>query len=170
MVICFGADDLFSSIYAANDKTTRNAKTKDISEKSAKKLSGNIKKQDVKKRATPKNVEANTTSTKVSPRNSWDNGKGRVKGKVKEFINIFNQDASSTLRADTVSERHSSRWKEKHTFKPENEPSISMTGRDEKIHMPKMQTKKSSPDVLVSNHMSNGASEKNTNSSVKDTG
>ncbi|XP_022772781.1 J domain-containing protein required for chloroplast accumulation response 1-like [Durio zibethinus] len=159
----------------ANDKMTRNAgRTKDISEKRAKKfyeiLDGkNIKKHDVKNRATSNNVEASTTSVKGSPRNSWENGKGKVKGKVKEFIKIFNQDASSKPKADTVTERHSSRRKEGQTVKPENEPSIiSMTERDKNIHMPEMQTKKSSSDVPVANHMSNGASDKNTNSSVKD--
>ncbi|XVF63907.1 hypothetical protein PTKIN_Ptkin09bG0124200 [Pterospermum kingtungense] len=146
----------------ANDKMTRNAGKEDSSEKSAKKLSEiidgkNKKKQDVKKRTTSKNVEASTSSIKGSPRNSWDNGKGRVRGKVKEFINIFNQDASSNPRADTVSERHSSRWKEKHSIKPKNEPIT-----------PNIQTKKSSPDVPVANHMSNSTSNKNANSSVKD--
>ncbi|XWS21087.1 hypothetical protein CRYUN_Cryun30bG0025200 [Craigia yunnanensis] len=159
----------------ANDKTTRNSGTKDISEKSAKKLSEildgkNIKKQDVKKRATSNNVEASTTSVKGSPRNSWDNGKGRVRGKMKEFVKIFNQDASSKPRADTVSEKHSSRRKERHTVKPENEPSTNITERDKKIHMPDMQTKKSSPDVPVTTHMCNNASDKNTDSSVKHTG
>ena len=179
-MICFGADVLFlilfSSIYAGNDDITRNAGTKDISEKKAKKLSEildskNIKKQDEKKKATPNNVEASKTSVKRSPRNSWDNGKGRVRGKVKEFIKIFNQDASSKHRTDTVlSESHRSKWRERDTIKPENESSISMTERDGKIYLPNMQKKKSSPDVPVVNHMYNGASEKNINSSVKDTG
>ncbi|XVF36141.1 hypothetical protein REPUB_Repub19eG0033000 [Reevesia pubescens] len=155
-----------------NDEKTRNAK--DISEKSPKKLSEildskNNKKQDEKKRATSNNVKASKTSAKSSPRNSWDNGKGRVRGKVKEFIKIFSQDPSSKPRTDNVlSESCSSRWKERDTVKPDNEPSISMTDRDDKIHMPKIQKKKS-PDIPVTNHMSNGASEKNINSSVKDT-
>ena len=179
-MICFGADVLFlilfSSIYAGNDDITRNAGTKDISEKKAKKLSEildskNIKKQDEKKKATPNNVEASKTSVKRSPRNSWDNGKGRVRGKVKEFIKNFNQNASSKPGTDTVlSESLSSRRRERDIVKPENESSISMTERDEKIHMPNMQKKKSSPDVPVANHMCNGASENNINSSVKDTG
>ena len=179
-MICFGADVLFlilfSSIYAGNDEITRNAGTRDISEKSAKKLSEildskNIKKQDEKKKATSNNVEASKTSVKRSPRNSWDNGKGRVRGKVKEFIKNFNQNASSKPGTDTVlSESLSSRRRERDIVKPENESSISMTERDEKIHMPNMQKKKSSPDVPVVNHMYNGASEKNINSSVKDTG
>ncbi|XP_022768916.1 J domain-containing protein required for chloroplast accumulation response 1-like isoform X2 [Durio zibethinus] len=158
-----------------NDEITRNAGTKDISEKSAKKFSEmldgkNIKKQDVKKRATSNNVEASTTtSVKSPPRNSWDNGKERVRGKVKEFIKIFNQDASPKPRVDTVSGSHSSRWKERYTVKPETEPSISMTERDEKIHISNMQKKKISPHVHVADHMCNGASEKYANSSVKDT-
>ncbi|XP_021284827.1 J domain-containing protein required for chloroplast accumulation response 1 [Herrania umbratica] len=152
-----------------NNEITKNARTKEISKKSAKKLSEildgqSIKKQDVKKKAISNNVEASKTSVKSSPRNSWDNGKGRVRGKVKEFIKIFNQDASSKLKSDTVSKSHSSRKKERDTVKPENEQSISMTERDEKIHTTNMQKKKSSSAIPV-----NGASEKNLNSSVKDT-
>ncbi|XVE69926.1 hypothetical protein DITRI_Ditri10aG0030700 [Diplodiscus trichospermus] len=158
----------------ANDKMTRNAGTKDISEKSAKTLSEtldgkNIKKQDVKKRATSNNVEASTKTIKGSPRNSWDNGKGRVRGKVKEFIQFFNQDASSKPRAYTVSESHSSRWKERHNVKPENGPSIGIIERNKKIHITDMQRKKSSPDVAAANHTCHNASDRDTNSSVKDT-
>nr|KJB58315.1 hypothetical protein B456_009G204200 [Gossypium raimondii] len=114
-----------------NDEITRNCGSKDISKMSA-------KKQDVKKRDTSKNVEASTTRIKHSPRNSWDDTKARVRGKVKEFIKIFNQDASSKPRTDTaLPENHGSSRKER--------------------------------DIPAANHMCNGASEKNINSSVNDT-
>ncbi|XVE56011.1 hypothetical protein DITRI_Ditri03aG0202800 [Diplodiscus trichospermus] len=153
-----------------DDEITRNAGREDISEKSAKKLPKNINKQGEKKKAIPNNVEASKTSVKHSPGNSWDNGKGRVRGRVKEFIKIFNQDASSKPRKDTVlPESYSSTWSERDTIKPENESRISITERDEKIRMPNMQNKKSFSDVPVATNKCNVASEKNIKSSVTDT-
>ncbi|KAE8704181.1 J-domain protein required for chloroplast accumulation response 1, putative isoform 3 [Hibiscus syriacus] len=108
--------------------------------------------------------------TQYSLRNSWDNGKGRDRGKVKEFIKIFNQEASLKLRADITSENHSSRLKQRHNVKSDIEPRVRMKQKDEKTHMPKMQKeKKISADVRVSGSMSNNASEMNTNGSEKDT-
>ncbi|KAK8354242.1 hypothetical protein V6Z12_A05G209000 [Gossypium hirsutum] len=90
-----------------NDEITRNCGRKDISKMSA-------KKQDVKKRVTSNNVEASTTRIKHSPRNSWDDTKARVRGKIKEFIKIFNQDASLKPRPDTaLPENHGSSRKER---------------------------------------------------------
>ncbi|TYJ35033.1 hypothetical protein E1A91_A05G209100v1 [Gossypium mustelinum] len=90
-----------------NDEITRNCGRKDISKMSA-------KKQDVKKRVTSNNVEASTTRIKHSPRNSWDDTKARVRGKIKEFIKIFNQDASLKPRTDTaLPENHGSSRKER---------------------------------------------------------
>ncbi|TYI82273.1 hypothetical protein E1A91_D05G210700v1 [Gossypium mustelinum] len=146
-----------------NDEITRNCGSKDISKMSA-------KKQDVKKRDTSKNVEASTTRIKHSPRNSWDDTKARVRGKVKEFIKIFNQDASSKPRTDTaLPENHGSSRKERGTVQPEIETSISMNKRIEKIHLNNALKKKSYSDIPAANHMCNGASEKNINSSVNDT-
>ncbi|GMI96791.1 J-domain protein required for chloroplast accumulation response 1, AUXILIN-LIKE6 [Hibiscus trionum] len=136
--------------------------TKDISGKSRKKLyeildDENGKKPDTTKRATSNNMEAGRTRGKASPRNSGDNGKGRVRGKVKDFIKIFNQDASSKPKPP-----------ETHTMKPEYEPSDVMTETEVKFHMPDMQEQKSSPQVTIVNPMFNGAAEKNTNISVTD--
>lgn len=128
------------------------------------------KKQDVKKRVTSNNVEASTTTIKHSPRKSWDDTKARVRGKVKEFIKIFNQDASLEPRTDTtLPENHSSSWKERGTVQTEVEPSISMNKRIEKIHLNNV-LKKSYSDIPAANHMCNGESENNINSSVNDTG
>lgn len=160
-------------MYAGNDSIIRNAGTKDVSIKSTKKLyeilgSKKIKKEDEKRKASSNSGGASKTSVKHSARKSWDNGKARVRGKFKEFIRIFNQDVASKPRAGPVfSENHSSRWKERDTMQPENESSIITTDRDEKIQM---QKKKSSPGVPAANHVCNGASEKNINSSVKGTG
>ncbi|TYH64822.1 hypothetical protein ES332_D06G013600v1 [Gossypium tomentosum] len=95
---------------------------------------GNIKEPNTTKRANSNNIEAITTRAKGSPRNSWDNGKSKVRGKVKEFIKIFNQDASP---------------------KPENEPShLQMNENEVKFHMPTMQEKKPSSQVAIADHMS----------------
>ncbi|OMO87625.1 hypothetical protein CCACVL1_08877 [Corchorus capsularis] len=167
---------LSSEEQAGNDKKTRNSGTKGNTKKLSEYLDdNNIKNQDVKKKATPKDVEAGKTSAKSSPRNSWDNGKNKVRGKVKEFIKIFNQDGSSKPKTDDVSEGHSSaRHKERDTVKAENKPSASNNERNEssgeirneKTHKTNIQKKKSSTDIPVVNQ--NGASEKK-NSSVKDT-
>ncbi|KAH1065699.1 hypothetical protein J1N35_030686 [Gossypium stocksii] len=145
-----------------NDELTRNCGSKVISKMSAKRL-------DVKKRAS-NNVEASTTRIKHSPRNSWDDTKARVRGKVKEFIKIFNQDAPSKPRTDTaLPGNHGSSRKERGTVQPEIEPSISMNRRIEKIHLNNVLKKKSYSDIPAANHMCNSASEKNINSSVNDT-
>ncbi|XP_052885437.1 J domain-containing protein required for chloroplast accumulation response 1-like isoform X2 [Gossypium arboreum] len=94
----------------------------------------NIKKPNTTKRVSSSNIEAITTRAKGSPRNSWDNGKSKVRGKVKEFIEIFNQDASP---------------------KPENEPNhLQMNENEVKIHMPTTEEKKPSSQVPIADHMS----------------
>ncbi|KAH1057897.1 hypothetical protein J1N35_035962 [Gossypium stocksii] len=108
----------------------------------------NIKKPNTTKRANSNNLEAITTRAKGSPRNSWDNGKSKVRGKVKEFIKIFNQDTSP---------------------KPENEPNhLQMNENEVKIHMPTMQEKKPSSQVAIADHMSKGEAQKNNNGSLID--
>ncbi|KAK8290656.1 hypothetical protein V6Z12_D06G010700 [Gossypium hirsutum] len=111
---------------------------------------GNIKEPNTTKRANSNNIEAITTRAKGSPRNSWDNGKSKVRGKVKEFIKIFNQDASP---------------------KPENEPNhLQMNENEVKFHMPTMQEKKPSSQVAIADHMSKGEAQKNNNGSLIDHG
>ncbi|KAK8683794.1 hypothetical protein V6N13_039842 [Hibiscus sabdariffa] len=139
-----------------NCEMTGNDGTKDTSEKSGKTLyeildDENVKKPGTTERATSNNVEARKTRVKGSPRNSGDNGNGRVGGKVKDFIKIFNQDASPKPKPDTICKTHSSRRPERHTIKPENEPSDHLTKREVKIHMPDMQEKESSPKVPIVN-------------------
>lgn len=110
----------------------------------------NIKKLNTTKGANSNNIEAIRTRAKGSPRNSWDNGKSKVRGTVKEFIKIFNQDALP---------------------KPENEPNhLQMNENEVKIHMPTMQEKKPSPKVTIANHMSIGEAQKNNNGSSIDHG
>ncbi|KAL4282521.1 hypothetical protein GQ457_16G013880 [Hibiscus cannabinus] len=146
-----------------NAGMSKNVGTKDIPGKSRKKLyeildDENVKKPDTTKWATS-NMEGGKTRVKGSPRNSGDNGKGGVRGKVKDFIKIFNQDASPKPKPDTVHESHSSRWPGRQTIKPEYEPSDGMTERELKFHMPDVQEQKSSPQVTILNHMLNGAAD-----------
>ncbi|MBA0809933.1 hypothetical protein Gohar_001960, partial [Gossypium harknessii] len=108
----------------------------------------NIKEPNTTKMANSNNIEAITTRAKGSPRNSWDNGKSKVRGKVKEFIKIFNQDASP---------------------KPENEPNhLQMNENEVKLHMPTMQENKPSSQVAIADHMSKGEAQKNNNGSLID--
>ncbi|TYI21079.1 hypothetical protein ES332_A06G012700v1 [Gossypium tomentosum] len=110
----------------------------------------NIKKPNTTKRVSSNNIEAITTRAKGSPRNSWDNGKSKVRGKVKEFIEIFNQDASP---------------------KPENEPNhLQMNENEVKIHMPTTEEKKPSSQVPIADHMSKGEAQMNNNGSLIDHG
>ncbi|KAE8675280.1 J-domain protein required for chloroplast accumulation response 1, putative isoform 3 [Hibiscus syriacus] len=156
-----------------NGKITKNYGNEGIPEMNANKLSEildnkNTKKQDVKKRVTS-NVETSATSVKHSPRKSWDNGKARVRGKIKELIKIFNQDASSRPRTDAaLSENHGSSRKERDKVKSEIEPNIIMNTRVEKVHLNSVIKKKPYSDIPVARDMCTGASENNLNSSVKD--
>ncbi|XP_012452659.1 J domain-containing protein required for chloroplast accumulation response 1 isoform X4 [Gossypium raimondii] len=109
---------------------------------------GNIKEPNTTKRANSNNIEAITTRAKGSPRNSWDNGKSKVRGKVTEFIKIFNQDASP---------------------KPENGPNhLQMNENEVKFRMPTLQEKKPFSQVAIADHMSEGEAQKNNNGSLID--
>ncbi|XP_039061699.1 J domain-containing protein required for chloroplast accumulation response 1-like [Hibiscus syriacus] len=150
-----------------NDGVSKNYGTKDISEKSRKKLYEILDDENVKKPDTP-NMEGSTRRVKGFPRNSGDNGKGRVRGKIKDFIKIFNQDATPKPKPDTVRETRDSRRPERHSIKPEYEPSDGVTDRVVKFRMPDKQEKKSSSQVIIASHMFKGAAEKETNTSVTD--
>ncbi|XP_062159589.1 J domain-containing protein required for chloroplast accumulation response 1 isoform X2 [Alnus glutinosa] len=97
--------------------------------------SKNVKKQDGKRTALNQNdVEADKGSFRDLPIHPGDNlGRNRVKGKVKEFVKIFSQEASPKPKEDIGSRSQSSKWKKKSTYRAENEISVSAAGLDEKI-------------------------------------
>lgn len=88
------------------------------------------KKQDTK--GTSLRSEANEGSFQSSPVNSRDNQvRNRIKGRVKEFVKLFNQDASPKTKNGFNSQSVNPKWKENRTS-GEGKKSISTTRTDEK--------------------------------------
>lgn len=57
-----------------------------------------------------------------SPRNSGDNqGINRVKGKVKDFVKIFNQETPSKIKINVITRSQSSRWKSTENYGADSE-------------------------------------------------
>ncbi|XP_048227109.1 J domain-containing protein required for chloroplast accumulation response 1 isoform X2 [Ricinus communis] len=111
--------------------TKRSAAVFNVSEK--------VKKQ-VEARTILNGSEMDKANLQGSPKES--NGgltKNRGRQKVKEFVKIFNQEASGkpTFNSDSQSpQSQSSRWKERGKFKPEEDPSVAPTKLDDKVHLP----------------------------------
>ncbi|GKV29874.1 hypothetical protein SLEP1_g38754 [Rubroshorea leprosula] len=108
----------------------------------------NLKKID-RRRYSFDSAEVGKTSMQGSPRNSGNLGKSKVRGKVKEFVRMFNQDSSSKPTIDNASKNQSSRWKETGTVKADNKVNIGMSERVKKMQMPSVRKETSSPDVSV---------------------
>lgn len=134
----------FSSIAGTNaipekgegkESTVKSAKNPSSVVDASKNVKKNVKKQDGKRTALNQNdVEADKGSFRDSPIHPGDNlGRNRVKGKVKEFVKIFSQEASPKPKEDIGSRSQSSKWKKKSTYRAENEISVSAAGLDEKI-------------------------------------
>ncbi|GLT58060.1 hypothetical protein SLA2020_309850 [Shorea laevis] len=108
----------------------------------------NLKKIDRRKNSFD-SAEVGKTGMQGSPRNSGNFGKSKVRGKVKEFVRMFNQDSSSKPTIDHASKNQSSRCKETGTIKADNKVNIGMSETVEKMQMPSMRKEKSLPDVSV---------------------
>jgi hypothetical protein len=130
----------FSSI-AGNEGITQRGEAKESTVKSTKKplalvdVSKNVKKQDGK-RTTLNDVEVDKASFQGSPIHSGLNlGRNKFKGKVKEFIKIFNQEAPPKPKDDIDSRSQSSKWERRGSYKARNEVSVISitTGLDENI-------------------------------------
>ncbi|KAB2604188.1 J domain-containing protein required for chloroplast accumulation response 1-like [Pyrus ussuriensis x Pyrus communis] len=117
-----------------NDEVTKTSSKKEIMVKGTKKSSADAdtkktaKHQD-RKRSSSTKIEVIKASFQGSPKNSGDNlGRTKVKGKVKDFVKMFNQEV---LCKPTYDGRnlgsHSSRTMEKGAPKAENEASITAT-------------------------------------------
>ncbi|KAK4859776.1 hypothetical protein QYF36_011561 [Acer negundo] len=143
---------LFNDHEKGNEEITKKASGKESKVKSTKissvvvDFSKNVKKQDGKKTSSD-SPGAGKVSWQGSPRNSVDSGKTRVRGKVKEFVKIFNQEAFSKPKIKVDSQSQSSRLKEMETSKPEKEAKFSKIGTDKKTHMPNKHDNKSLSDA-----------------------
>lgn len=143
----------FSSIAGTNGITEK-GEDKESAFESAKNPSSvlvdaskNVKKQDGKRTAL-NDVEADKASFRDSPIHPGDNpGRNRVKGKVKEFVKIFSQEASPKPKEDIGSRSQSSKWKKKSTYRAGNEISDSAAGLDEKI--PKAHVNNTIPEASI---------------------
>lgn len=121
--------------------------------------SNKIKNHDGK-RLNIKRPEVNKDAV-GSPRNSGDSqAKGRVKGKVKDFVKIFNQEAPPKTKINVVSRSKSSRWKATGTNEGNREvspdgatdykktvPNVKMEERIEKSGKQPAEQKTTTPDA-----------------------
>ncbi|XP_015575635.1 J domain-containing protein required for chloroplast accumulation response 1 isoform X1 [Ricinus communis] len=132
--LMLGADEITIKNELKESKvksTKRSAAVFNVSEK--------VKKQ-VEARTILNGSEMDKANLQGSPKES--NGgltKNRGRQKVKEFVKIFNQEASGkpTFNSDSQSpQSQSSRWKERGKFKPEEDPSVAPTKLDDKVHLP----------------------------------
>ncbi|KAJ0024920.1 hypothetical protein Pint_08918 [Pistacia integerrima] len=159
------------------EKASRKESTVKITKKSSVVFDSSkiMKKRDGKK-PTLDNAEVGKASLQASTINSGDPGKIRVKGKVKEFVKIFNQESLAKPETSVASPSQSSSWKAIGIAKARKEVNFSKTGTDEKIHRLNGHTKKSMPGAPImvdeylqqsekqhssvknTNHMSNGSS------------
>lgn len=134
-------------MYAGNDEAT--AKLKTTKESSVNVVSENAKKQG-RKPFVSDSTEVNRSSLQQSPRNSGDSlGRNRVKGKVKEFVKIFDQEASAKPITNSEPHSQSSRWKSTSSFGAEKRANVSATETVEQMHMENTNRKKMVPDAFI---------------------
>lgn len=105
----------------------------------------NIKKKDVGRNSLD-SADVRKTSMPGSPRNS---GKSKVKGKVKDFVKMFNQDAVSRPRTDVASNNQSSGQKDGGAAEVENKVDVSVSEAYAKMQRPSMRKETSLPDITV---------------------
>lgn len=143
------------SFIAGNERITQRGKGKESTIKIEKNPlalvdeSKNVKKQDGK-RTTLNDVEVDKASLQDSPVYSGGNlGRNRVKGKVKEFVKMFNQEAPPKPIDNIDSQSQSSRWKKKDSYGARNEVSFSSTktGLEEKI--PRVHVSNTVPEASI---------------------
>ncbi|KAM1725419.1 hypothetical protein FF2_016040 [Malus domestica] len=113
-----------------NDEVTKTSSKKEVVVKSSADVDANkTAKHEDRKRSSSTKIEVIKASFQGSPKNSGDNlGRSKVKGKVKDFVKMFNQEV---LCKPTYDGRnlgsHSSRTMDKGAPKAENEASITAT-------------------------------------------
>ncbi|KAJ9166117.1 hypothetical protein P3X46_020908 [Hevea brasiliensis] len=95
------------------------------------------------------NVEMDKSILQGSPTKSGDSlAKNRIRGKVKEFVKIFNQEASNKPQFNVDSQTQSSRWNERVKFKTEDDASVNSTKVYEEVHLPYV-NKNNTPDASI---------------------
>lgn len=96
-------------------------------------------------------AEVGKGSQQGSSMNSRDPGKTRGKGKVKEFVKIFNEEVLSKSKIGIDPQSQSSRWRNTDNSKAEKEgkASFSKIGTAEKIHVSSGHEKKPYADAPI---------------------
>ncbi|MCH93626.1 putative heat shock protein-binding protein, partial [Trifolium medium] len=109
-----------------NDEITRKGREENMAKSS--KLSSNFdipinpKKQDEKRKTvSTKGVEYSKATSRGSLSPSRSMGKGRVKGKVKDFVQIFNQEAVTKPKDDSKSRPQGYTYKQKAAVRANND-------------------------------------------------
>ncbi|KDP38475.1 hypothetical protein JCGZ_04400 [Jatropha curcas] len=99
-------------------------------------VSGKVKKQDGEGIILSNEGmdESNLQGSSISSRDSIAKNRGR--GKVKEFVKIFNQEASNKPKFNEDSQIQSSGWKERGKFKPHDDADITTTEVNMKVCLP----------------------------------
>ncbi|KAJ9186613.1 hypothetical protein P3X46_002162 [Hevea brasiliensis] len=146
---------LRSLLIATDEMTTKN-ELKESKVKSIKKSVAGFDVSEKVKKRDGKGVILNSevmvkTNLQGSSMNSRDSlAKNQGKGKVREFVKIFNQEASNKPKFNVGSQTRSSRWKERGKFKTEDDASVTSTQVDEFL----MLLEKQHSDTRNNNHKS----------------
>ncbi|XAR61790.1 hypothetical protein NMG60_11016308 [Bertholletia excelsa] len=115
-------------------------------------VSKNLKKHDDKKVKSNK-IEAVQVSEPQAQDSSGKSGaeliKNGVKGKVKEFVKIFNQEATSQARIDVEPRSHSSRWRNNTFFGADTEGTAKTSQTNGKFPVHNVNMKKTPPNASV---------------------
>lgn len=139
-----------------DDGVTRKAEGKGITEKATKRTPKSIdaaqkvKEQNGRRRVS-KQAEVDNASLQGSPTNSGNKlGNNGIKGKVKEFVKIFNQETSSKPIIKNETQSQSFRWKGTRKSRSENtEGGFCSVDTDETKRMPNASKKKGFADASV---------------------
>lgn len=139
-----------------NDELIRKSEGKDsmvknmtVSESNAD-VSKNLKECDDKRINSNREevVQENELHSQDSSRTSGDNlGRNGAEGKVKEFVKIFNQEATSQPKNDIKTRSQSSRWRSTSSFGADNEGSANITQKNGKNHFHTMNKTKTPPNA-----------------------
>ncbi|KAI8014693.1 J domain-containing protein required for chloroplast accumulation response 1 [Camellia lanceoleosa] len=141
---------------AGNDELIRKSEGKDsmvknmtVSESNAD-VSKNLKECDDKRINSNREevVQENELHSQDSSRTSGDNrGTNGAEGKVKEFVKIFNQEATSQPKNDIKTRSQSSRWRSTSSFGADNEGSANITQKNGKNHFHSVNKTKTPPNA-----------------------
>ena len=141
-------------VSAGNDEMIRKSEGNDMVKKrtvsdSNKDVSKNLKKYDVKSSSNRERVtQMNEPHLQDSNRKSGDNlGRKGAKGKVKEFVKIFNQDAGSKPKIYIGTQSKSARWRRTGPFGGDKEPRANTTHSYEKNHFHSVDKMKKPPNA-----------------------